>query len=57
VKLWREMLFELPHENAGLHFHREAKQFEIELPFGLPKWAKQSVFQTIKGFIRVVADI
>jgi hypothetical protein len=29
---WREMLFELPHENTGLealHFHGEAKQFEI----------------------------
>jgi hypothetical protein len=36
---WREVLFELPHENAGfeaLHFHGEEEQFKIGLPFALP---------------------
>jgi hypothetical protein len=54
------MLFELPDETArleALHFHGEAKQFEIEVPFALLKLAKQSVFQTIKGLFGIVADI
>jgi hypothetical protein len=32
VHSWKEVLFELPHENTGLealHFHGEAKQFKI----------------------------
>jgi hypothetical protein len=35
---WREMLFEFPHENAGLealHFHGETKQFKVRLPLAL----------------------
>jgi hypothetical protein len=57
---WREMLFELPHENARLeaqHFQGEAKQFKIQLPFALSELPDQSDFQAIKRFIRIVADI
>jgi hypothetical protein len=54
------MLFELPHENAGLealHFHGEAEQFKIRLPFALSELPKQSIFQAIKRFIRIIPDI
>jgi hypothetical protein len=54
------MLFELPHENAGLealHFHGEAEQFKIRLPFAPSERPKQSIFEGIKRFIRIVADI
>jgi hypothetical protein len=35
---WREMFFELSHENTGfkaLHFHGKAKQFKVRLPLAL----------------------
>jgi hypothetical protein len=57
---WREVLLELPHEDTGLealHFHGETKQFKIGLPLALSELPKQSIFQTIKGLIRPVADI
>jgi hypothetical protein len=60
VHSWKEVLFELPHENTGLealHFHGEAKQFKIWLPFALFELPKQSILQTIKRFIQIIADI
>ncbi len=54
------MLYKLPHENAGheaMHFHGEAKQFEIGLPFALSELPKQSIFQVVKRIVRIVADI
>jgi hypothetical protein len=54
------MLFEFPHENAGLealHFHGETKQVKVRLPFALSELPKQHIFQMIKRLIGVVADI
>ncbi len=54
----RQVLLELPHENAGLealHVHGEPKQFKIRLP--LSKLSEQSSFQEIERMIRIVADI
>jgi hypothetical protein len=54
------MLFEFPHENAGLealHVHGEAKQFEVRLPLAFPELPEQNSFQKIKRMIRIVADI
>ncbi len=56
----RQVLFELPHENTwleALHFHGEAEQFKVGLPFALSKLSKQSTFQTVKRVIGLVADI
>ncbi len=56
----RQVLFEFPHENAGLealHVHGEPKQFEIRLPFALSKLPKQNCFQKIERLIRIVTDI
>jgi hypothetical protein len=57
---WREMLFELPHENGGLealHFHEEAEQFEIRLPLALSELSRQSFYQAVKRIIRIIADM
>jgi hypothetical protein len=54
------MLFEFPYENTGLealHFHREVKQFKVGLPLALSILPKQSIFQTIKRVLRLVADM
>ncbi len=54
------MLFEFPHENAGLealHVHGEPKQFEVRLRFALSKLPEQNSFQETKRMIRIVADI
>jgi hypothetical protein len=51
---WREMLFELSHENTGLealHFHGKAKQFKVRLQFALSKLSKQSIFQKVEWLI------
>jgi hypothetical protein len=56
----RQVLFEFPHENAGLealHVHGEPKQFEVRLPLALSKLPEQNSFQEIKRMIRIVADI
>jgi hypothetical protein len=54
------MLFEFPHENAGLealHVHGEAKQFEVRLPLALSELPEQNSFQKIERMIRIVSDI
>ncbi len=56
----RQVLFECPHENAGLealHVHGEPKQFEIRLPLALSKLPEQNFFQKIERMIQIVADI
>jgi hypothetical protein len=53
----RQVLFEFPHENAGLedlHVHGE---FEVRLPLALSKLPEQNSFQKIERMIRIVADI
>jgi hypothetical protein len=48
----REVLFEFPHENAGLealHVHGEPKQFKIRLPLALSKLLSKTSFKRSKG--------
>ncbi len=54
------MLFEFPHESAGLEalqFHGESKQVKVRLPLTLSKLPEQHLFQMIKRLIRIVANI